>query len=63
MKTKRGGKRKGAGRNLLPKGEKRKAIRIFPKEKYIHSCGGEEEAKKIALIAIETNGDNHKKLK
>ena len=60
MKAKRGGKRKGAGRNSLPKGEKRKAIRIFPKEKHIDNCGGEEQAKQIALLAIENNRHNKK---
>ena len=53
MEKERGGKRKGAGRKSLPKGEKRKELRIFPQEKHIDNCGGEEQAKEIALKAIE----------
>jgi hypothetical protein len=53
-KNKQGGKRNGSGRKKLPQGERRKTLRIFPKEKHIEECGGEESAKKIALTAIET---------
>lgn len=53
MKSK---KSKRTGRIPLPKGEKRKSLRIFPREREIDNCGGEAPAKQIALRAIE----NHK---
>lgn len=42
-----------AGRKKLPKGEKRKMIRVFPKQKYVENCGGEDKAKQVAINAIE----------
>lgn len=50
---KRGGKRKNAGRKPLPSEKKRKSITIFPKQESIDSIGGEDEAKRVALEAIE----------
>lgn len=46
-----------AGRKKLPKGEKRKMIRVFPKQKHIDKCGGKNKAEQIALNSIE-NYDN-----
>lgn len=59
--TKQGGKRKGAGRKPLSDGSRKVALRIFPTEKAIENCGGEEEAKTIALSAVMAVRQKNKK--
>lgn len=51
MKNKRGGARNGAGRK--PISDKKVPLRIFPRQSQIDACGGEDQAKDIALKAIE----------
>ena len=53
MKNNHGGKRKRAGRNELPQGDKKIPIRIFPQQSKVETLGGEQEVKKILMKYIE----------
>lgn len=44
---------KGAGRKLLPLGEKKETVYVFISKKDLDKLGGKEEAKDIMYVALD----------